>query len=74
MNGVAPKIAQEIGMFFQHEDRHASARQKKAEHHSSRAAAGDDAARLEYSRIHAVNEMTVLILQPKSVTFTRMKL
>ena len=52
MNGVAAKIAQKIGMFFQHEDRNAGASEKEAEHHSGRAAADDDAAGLQFL-IHA---------------------
>ena len=41
VHGVAAEIAKEIGMLFQHHDIDAGARQKKAEHHPGRPAAGD---------------------------------
>jgi hypothetical protein len=43
MNGVAAKIAVEIGMLLQHRDFHTGARQQITGHHSSRSAANDDA-------------------------------
>ncbi len=43
MHGVAAKIAQEIGVLFQHRDLDAGAGQKKAEHHPGRPAADDTA-------------------------------
>jgi len=48
MNSVAAEIAQEIGVFFQYEDLHARACEKKGKHHSGRAAAYDDTARLQF--------------------------
>ena len=50
MNRVAPEIAQEIGVLFQHKDLHAGAREKEAEHHSGRAAANDDTMCLQFLR------------------------
>jgi len=41
MDRVAAKVAQKISMLLEHHDIHAGARQKKTEHHSRRAAAGD---------------------------------
>ena len=41
MNRVAAKIAQEVAMFFQHDDVDAGAREKIAAHHAGRAAAHD---------------------------------
>ena len=43
MNGVAAKIAQEVGVLLQHHHRHAGARQQKAEHHAGRSPAGNAA-------------------------------
>ena len=45
MDGVAAEVAQEIGVFFQHDDVDAGAGEKKPEHHAGRAAAGDGASR-----------------------------
>jgi len=45
VNGVAPKIAQKIGVFLQNNDVDAGARQQKAQHHSRRPAAGNSATR-----------------------------
>ena len=42
MNGVATKIAVEIGMFFENGDRHASSREQVTGHHTCRSAAYDD--------------------------------
>jgi hypothetical protein len=44
MNGIAAKIAIEIGVFFQDGDIDAGAREKITGHHSGRAAADDKAA------------------------------
>ena len=44
MDRVAAKIAQEIGMFLQHDHIDAGARQQKPEHHPGRSAADDAAA------------------------------
>jgi hypothetical protein len=44
MDRVAAKIAEEVGVFFQHRDIDAGAREQEAEHHAGRTAAGDDAA------------------------------
>jgi len=38
MNRIAAKIAEEIGMFFQHHNGNSGACQKKSKHHSGRAA------------------------------------
>ena len=38
---VAAEIAEEIGVFFQHDNVNARARQQKSQHHSRGAAAGD---------------------------------
>src|ERR1700704_2627396 len=43
MNGVAAKIAVEIGMLLQHDDFHAGARQQITGHHSSWSATDNDA-------------------------------
>ena len=45
MDGVAAEIAQEIGVFFQHQHIDTSARQQEAQHHACRASAGNGAAR-----------------------------
>jgi hypothetical protein len=50
MNRVAAKIAIEIRVLFQHDDLDAGAGEKKAGHHSGRAAADDDAAGPNVSR------------------------
>jgi hypothetical protein len=50
MDGVAAEIAQEIGVFFQDNHLHAGAREKETKHHSGRAAANDDATRLQFFR------------------------
>ena len=43
MYGIAAKIAEKIGMLLQNDDVNAGAGEKKAQHHSSRAAAGNAA-------------------------------
>ena len=43
MNRVAAKIAEEIGVFFQHHNVNTGARQEKSEHHAGGATAGDAA-------------------------------
>ena len=45
MDGVAAKVAQEIGVLLQHHDVDAGAGQQEAEHHAGRTAAGDGAGR-----------------------------
>ena len=45
MDGIAAKIAKEVGVLFQHDDIDAGAREQKAEHHPGRSAAGDAAVR-----------------------------
>ena len=44
MNGVAAKVAQEVGVLLEHDDVDAGARQQVAEHEPARAAADDTAA------------------------------
>jgi hypothetical protein len=44
MDRVAAKIAQEVGMFLEHDDVNAGARQQEPEHHAGRPAARDAAA------------------------------
>src|SRR5271166_54052 len=44
VNRVAAKIAQEVGVLFENEDRDPGSRQQETEHHPCRAAAGDAAA------------------------------
>ena len=43
MNRVAAEIAEEIGVFFQHQNVNARASEQKPKHHSGRAAARDAA-------------------------------
>ena len=43
MYGIAAKIAEEIGVLFQHDDLDPGPRQEETEHHPGRPAAGDDA-------------------------------
>ena len=50
MNGVAAKIAVEIGVFLQHDHVHTGARQQVTAHHSSRSATDDDATNADESR------------------------
>ena len=45
MNRVAAEVAKEIGVFLQHHDLNAGARQQESEHHAGGAAAGDAALR-----------------------------
>jgi hypothetical protein len=45
MNRIAAKVAQEIGMFLQHDDIDAGARKQKSKHHARWTASGDAAAR-----------------------------
>ena len=47
MNRVAAEIAKEIGVFLQHHDLNAGARQQESEHHAGGAAAGDAALGLD---------------------------
>src|ERR1700689_5824099 len=46
MNGVAAEIAQEVGVFLQHQDLDSGARQQIPQHHSSGPAARDTAGSL----------------------------
>jgi RecA-family ATPase len=46
MHGIATKIAEKVGVLFQHHHANAGPRQKKAEHHSGRSAARDAALRI----------------------------
>ena len=48
MNGVAAKIAKEIGMFFQNDHGHARAREQVASHDARWSTAGDHTARLQF--------------------------
>jgi hypothetical protein len=41
MNGVAPKIAQEVRVFFEDDNRHPGSRQEQSKNRASRAAARD---------------------------------
>jgi hypothetical protein len=50
MDRVAAEVAQEIGVFFEHEDVHARPRQQETQHHSGAAASGDAAARVNSLR------------------------
>ena len=45
MDGVAAKVAEEIGVFLQHNDVDVGAGKEEAEHHAGRSAAGDATAR-----------------------------
>src|SRR5207248_7075788 len=56
VDGVAAEIAQEVGMFFEHDHVDAGARQQKAEHHAGGPAAGDAAVDVHAFRI-SVSEM-----------------
>ena len=47
MNGVASEIAQEVGMFLEHDDVHAGAREQEAEHEPARSPTDDAATRGE---------------------------
>ncbi len=51
MNGVAAKIAQEIGVLFQHHYIDSGASEQKAAHHSRGTAAHDAAARVIVSKL-----------------------
>jgi hypothetical protein len=53
MNGVAAKIAKEIGILFENDDVDASAGEQESEHHSRGSAAGNAAAGCERFR-HAL--------------------
>ena len=44
VDGVAAKVAKEVGVLLHHRHIHAGAGEQQTEHHSGRAAAGDDAA------------------------------
>jgi hypothetical protein len=44
MNGIAPEIAQEVGVLFRHDDGNTGSRQQEAKHHPGGPAA-DNAAR-----------------------------
>jgi hypothetical protein len=52
VHSVAAKVTQKIGVFFQHHDLNAGARQKEAEHHSGRTAAGNTALRVTLGSRH----------------------
>ena len=54
MDRVVAKIAQEIRMFFQHDDIDAGAREQEAEHHAGRTAANDATTGREMFRIHVI--------------------
>ena len=54
MDGVAAKIAEEIGVLLQHDDVDAGPRQQEAQHHPGRTAADDAATRREGFRRHRV--------------------
>src|SRR6266404_51371 len=55
MNGVAAKIAVEIGVFLQHRDVHTRARHQVTGHHSSGSATNDDATSADVRRrIHGI--------------------
>ena len=47
MDGISAEIAQEIGVFFEDNDRDAGASQKITQDHAGRATPGDTAARFE---------------------------
>jgi len=47
MNGVAAKIAKEIGIFFLNDHRHTRSREQVANHDSRWSTAGDHTARLQ---------------------------
>jgi hypothetical protein len=47
MDGVATKIAQKVGVFFEDNNIYTRASQQEAEHHSSRATADDAASRID---------------------------
>ena len=49
MHGIAAKIAEEVGVLFQHHDIDAGASEQVTEHHAGRAAADDAATRLHGS-------------------------
>ena len=59
MDRVAAKIAEEVGVLFKHDRVDAGASEQKTEHHPGRAAARDDAARvqtrLRLARVHAAH-------------------
>jgi hypothetical protein len=48
MDGVAAEVAQEIGVFFQHDDIDAGARKQQAQHHAGRTAPNNTACRLNH--------------------------
>src|ERR1700727_995469 len=54
VNVVATKIAQKIGVLFQHDDLDAGTSQKKAEHHSGGSSAGDAALGMKGCRAHRI--------------------
>ena len=54
MDRVAAKIAQEIRVFFQHDDIDAGAREQEAEHHAGRTAANDATSGREMFRVHEI--------------------
>jgi hypothetical protein len=52
MDGVAAKITQEIGVFLEHVDLHAGARQQQAQHHARGATADNTAAPVNARCVH----------------------
>src|SRR5579864_4739668 len=63
MDGIAPKISQEVDVFLQYHDVHPSARQQETQHHPRGTAAGDAAAdlyHLRLSHIFSVQQRTRL--------------
>jgi hypothetical protein len=50
MDRVAAEIAQEIGVFFQHNDVDTHAREEKSQHHAGGSASRDATTRLDYVR------------------------
>ena len=45
MDSIAAKVAQEVGVFFQHQRPHARAREQQSGHHAGRSAADDEHSR-----------------------------
>jgi len=54
MDRVAAKIAQEVRVFFQHDDIDAGTREQEAEHHAGRTAADDATTGREMFRFHVI--------------------
>jgi hypothetical protein len=49
---IAAEIAQEIGVFFEDQNRNPGPRQQKSQHHSGGTAAGNAAADRNFARVH----------------------